>query len=118
MTATNEQLENKILVLETKIKGIIVTIERIASDLVSKSSGADLSRLDSQLRELITDVSSTVNNLDAKLTKVILPEETRYYLEEGEVTSFQSNFNKLKSMMIQFEKLYNNLVAYEARRTE
>jgi uncharacterized protein YukE len=113
---TIDQLENKVLNLETKIKGIQISLERIISELTSKASSTDLSREDSQIRELITDVSKTVSELDAKLAKVLLPEETRYYLEGSEVESFQSNFNKLKAMMIQFDKLYKNLVAYQAKQ--
>ena len=115
--STIDQLENKILNLEVKIKGIQSLLERTIADLSSKSSNADLSREDFTIRELISDVSKTVSELDSKLAKVILPEETRYYLEEGEVETFQSNFNKLKAMMIQFEKLYKNLVAFQAKQS-
>jgi len=114
---TTDQLENKILNLEKKIQGIITTMDRFLAELTTKVSSADLSRTDAQVRELITDLSKVVQTLDSKLAKVILPEESRYYLEGAEVEEFQSNFLKLKSMMIQFDKLYKNLVAYEAKRT-
>jgi uncharacterized protein YukE len=113
--ATLDTLENRVINIEKSIKGLTVILEKYGREITSKASSTDLSREVNQLRELISSTAGTVNDLQAKLAKVILPEETRYYLEGNEVESFQSNFNKLKAMMTQFEKLYRNLVAYEAK---
>lgn len=117
MIATLETLENRIVSLEKTVNGITTTLNRISNELEFKVNNTDLSRTDSLLRELITDISTDVQKMEARLAKVILPEETQYYLDGADVETFQSNFNKLKGMMIQFDKLYKNLVAYEANRT-
>ena len=109
---TPEQIEIKIRQLETKIKAFQVTLERLQADINNKISSSDLSRTNNELRGLIQDNSKLINNNVEKLSKVILPEETRFYLEGSEVQDFQSNFNKLKAMMVNFEKLYKNLVSY------
>lgn len=115
--ATIEQLEIRLSNLEKKTQGIITSLERVLAELISKASSTDLGRLDAQLRELITANNSVISQMEQKLSKISLPEDTRHYLEGSEVQSFQSNFNQLKAMMIQFDKLYKNLVAYEAKRT-
>lgn len=118
MSTTIDQLENRIINLEKKVQGIILNLERIVNELVSKVNSNDLSRTDALLRELILANSKMIDSLSSKLSKIILPEETRYYLDGGEVQSFQSNFNKLKGMMTQMDKLYKNLIAYEVQKNK
>jgi septal ring factor EnvC (AmiA/AmiB activator) len=114
MSTTIDQLEVKVKNLETKIQGLSTIVNKLNTDLLLKSNATDLNRIRAELYELINDNSELISKIDEQLAKVILPEDTRYYLEESEVSDFQSNFNKLKAMMIQFDRLYKNLVAYEA----
>lgn len=113
-TLTTTQMEAKILNLETQIKGLVTKINNVTTEVNGKTNVVDANRNNADLRALITDNGTLISNVEEKLAKVILPEETRYYLTEGEVTDFQSNFNQLKAMMISFEKLYKNLVAYSS----
>lgn len=113
-TLTTEQLEMKVLNLETQIKGLVTKINNVTTEVNSKTNVVDANRNNIELRSLISDNGTLITNLEEKLAKVILPAETRFYLSEGEVTDFQSNFNQLKAMMISFEKLYKNLVAYSS----
>lgn len=111
---TTEQISSKFNNLDIKLEGIKVQLERISNDLSNKANLTDLTRGLDELRELIRETATTVQTLEQKLAKIILPEDTRLYLDEGEVQSFQSNFNALKAMMTKFDKLYKNLVAYQS----
>lgn len=110
--ATLESLSNKISTLQSQMKGLGQKLERLESEVTGKASTADLNRYTTELRGLITDNATLITELEKKLATVILPDQTQYYLSEGEVQEFQSNFNKLKAMMVSFEKLYKNLVSY------
>ncbi|MCK9428880.1 MAG: hypothetical protein M0R17_02565 [Candidatus Omnitrophica bacterium] len=111
---TTEQIEVKLNNLDQKIKGVVVLIERLSSDISAKTNITDLNRNVSELRDLIKDNATFIGSLEEKLAKIILPEETRYYLNEGEVSSFQSNFNTLKAMMNKMDTLYKNIVNYQS----
>lgn len=115
---TIEQLEDRIKDAENKIKALNLVYDRLSATVESKTNSSDLNRTSTELRELIAGTDNTVAQLNEKLSKVILPEETRYYLKEGEVAAFQSNFNKLKTMLIKIESLYQSVVAYESKRVE
>lgn len=114
MALTTEQMDAKIMKLETQVRGLQEQINKLTSTLTSKAYTSDLRRTERALQALINDNSKLISSIEERLSKVILPEETRYYLDEGEVAQFQANFNKLRAMMSSFEKLYKNLVAYSS----
>ena len=114
---TTQQIASKFNNIDLVLKGITIQLERLNTDLSNKANLTDLSRGLEELRELIRSTASTVQVLEQKLSKIILPEDTRLYLAEGEVQSFQSNFNSLKAMMTKFDRLYKNLVAYQSNVT-
>jgi len=110
------QLEAKVKSLEVQLRGMQEELRILRSSLEAKSYTTELRRTEALLRQLIGDNSSLITDMEERLAKVILPEETRYYLDQGEVSQFQSNFNKLRAMMASFQQLYNNLVAYNSSR--
>jgi hypothetical protein len=109
---TNEQIEAKLNAINNRLLGLTTNLERTNAELLNKTNNSALNRTSEELRELIRQTAIDVNTLNEKLGKIILPEETRMYLDAGEVQDFQSNFNALKAMMVKFDKLYKNLVAY------
>jgi hypothetical protein len=112
---TTTQIEARLNNIDVKIEGLTTQLERLNTDLGSKITTADLTRSYDELKELIRTNSITISEMEQKLAKVILPEETRFYLEGSEVSDFQSNFNSLKAMMSKFDKLYKSLVAYASK---
>lgn len=116
-TTTLQTIERRVIALETAVKGVALRLERVANENASKASSSDLTRSESILKDLIKDTNSIVSLLEQKLSKVLLPTDTRYYLEAGEVEDFQSNFQQLKAMMVQFQRLYKNLVAYSSQNS-
>ena len=63
----------------------------------------------------ITDMNVIVNNLETKLQKISLPGNTRYYLDQSEITDFRNHFRQLRSMMSELEKSRQAFIRLSAR---
>ena len=111
---SNEQIESKFNRITVELSGIKLQIRRIVDDLNNKIDANDLNRNITTLKALIDTQSSLISDVENRLSKVVLPEETRYYLKEGEVASFQSNLNTMKAMLANMDKMYKNIVAFQS----
>jgi hypothetical protein len=111
---TTEQIETKFESLNTKVRALTTQLDVLNNDLINKVNTTDMLRSLEEIKDLIRTQATTIGEIEERLSKIILPEETRYYLEEGEVDSYQANINTLKAMMVKFDKLYKNLVAYQS----
>jgi len=100
------------------IRSISKIIAELDQDVRTRPMVSDINTMYKELSKLVKDNSSIIQQLETKLAKIILPDQTKYYLEEGEVADFKSNFARLNAMMSKFEKLYSNLVAYTAMNTK
>lgn len=109
---SNQILNTRLSNMETIIQGLSTMTKTITENTNSRPTLADLKRSESAVQELIKKNSDAVQGLEVRLSKVLLPDETRYYLETGEIDEFKATFAKLKAMMAKFETLYKNLVAY------
>lgn len=115
MALTNSQIQTKVNVLERNIADIQNSLKLISDNVDSKIHLSEIGRLRKELKTLIDSNSNLIVDIEQRLAKIKLPDETKYYLEEGEVESFKNNFSQLKAMLSRFERLYNNLVAYGAQ---
>jgi hypothetical protein len=107
-------LENKIKNIEKDIKTMKTQIASLQTLFGSSPSTSDMNLSENVLRGLINTNRELITDIEERLTKVILPDETRYYLEESEVESFRANFQKLVAMMTDVEQTYDAIVAYTA----
>lgn len=114
---TNEQLTLELRRLRTQFDAIVQQFSELQQNVNSRPRLSDLGRSETSLKALIDSNSESINTLERQIGKVILPEDTRFYLSESEISDFRSNFSKLLAMMAQFETLYNNLVAYQSNVT-
>lgn len=105
-------LNNRINSVESQIRGLMVLQKNLEQAVVSKPNLSDLKKSEDNLRSSMNKMSDDISALERRLSKVLLPSETRYYLEEKEVESFRSNFSQLRAMIAKFEQQYNALVAY------
>ena len=112
MTKSNEQLTAEIQQLRTTVNGISAQLSELKQNINSRPMLSDLSRSEANLSDQIKANSELITKIEQQLATVIVPEDTRYYLEESEVGDFRSNFNKLLAMMASFDQLYKNLAAY------
>lgn len=104
MPITNESLYNSIEALKKTVNGLserVVDLEEIQGIYVSQSS---LQTSLEDMKASIASLNSAMKAVECKLQKISLPEGTRYYLEESEVTDFRNHFRQLRSMMSELEK--------------
>lgn len=104
MPITNESLYNSIESLRKTVNGLserVFDLEEIQGIYVSQSS---MQTSLEDMKSSITSLNSAMKAVECKLQKITLPEGTRYYLEESEVTDFRNHFRQLRSMMAELEK--------------
>lgn len=114
---TNEQLTLELRKLRTQFDAIVQQFSELQQNVNSRPQLSDLARSEANLKASIDGNAENINRLERQLGMVVLPEDTRYYLQQSEISDFRSNFSKLLAMMAQFETLYNSLVAYQANNT-
>lgn len=108
----NLQLTNELRTLNTKYEALFTEVSSLKKMVDSKPALSDIARSEKALTSKITDNADEIVRIERKLSSINLPEETRYYLTENEITNFQSNLSRLLAMMASFKQLYENLVSY------
>lgn len=112
----NDQLVEKVNNLSSKIDSVVKALNIMQKDINSRVRLSDLSSTETEFKSVLNSQGTTIVDIEKKLSKITLPEETRYYLTETEVGSFKSDFSKLKAMLAKFETLYKNLVSFSVSR--
>jgi prefoldin subunit 5 len=79
----------------------ITDLENNAGIYITQSS---LQSSMSELEQSIKNMNDTILGIENKLQKINLPEGTRFYLEESEVSDFRNHFRQLRSMMSELDK--------------
>jgi prefoldin subunit 5 len=115
MAKSLEQLTTEIKNLTRALSGLQTQVVSLDSKVSAAVLASDLVTTEKNIEEQIAAVSNTVTKLEEKLARVVLPTDTRYYLDESDISDFRSNFAKLLAMTATFEQLYKNLVAYSAK---
>lgn len=113
--ATLQSLENQVMSLGRAMAGLdsrISTIEKGQAIFVSK---ADLQVVADSLQNNIDALGRQVAAVETKLTMISLPDDTRYYLKDSEVTDFRNNFRQLRAMMIELEKTRQAFIKLASR---
>ncbi len=110
-------LTNKIQSIDTEIKALkrrVTDLEKLLGQSISQSH---LKSSESATRMLINSNAQGIRDIEEKLAKITLPDDTRYYLEESEVQDFRSNFQKMTALMVDVRNLYDQMVAYISNTT-
>ena len=113
---TNDQLVQSVNNLTSKVESMIVAMGAMQKDINSRIRLSDLSRTETEFKSILNDQGKVIVDIEKKLAKITLPEETRYYLTETEVGNFKSDFSKLKAMLVKFETLYKNVVSFSVSK--
>ena len=115
MALTDAQISAKLNEMERDISGINKALGVMQDNINSRLHLSELQTTSLELQGLIRDNAEVITDLQERLAKVALPDDTRYYLEESDLEAFKHNFSKMKAMLSRFERLYGNVVAYVAR---
>jgi len=107
---------NKINVLEKNVSDINVAINKIISLLNSYVKTSDLVKSENSLLDDIKDLKTSISKLENKLSMIVLPNDTKYYLKQDEIQNFRNTVQQITAMMTSMEQLYTNVVAYTASK--
>jgi len=110
-------LSNKIRAMDADIKALTKRVADLENILGMSVSLSHLKTSEEATKVLINSNAQNIRDIEEKLSKITLPDDTRYYLEESEVQDFRSNFQKLNALMVDVRNLYDQMVAYLANNT-
>ena len=114
---SNALLTEELKLLKDQMATLQRSINELTQNVNARPKLSDLSRSEQESASSIRDNAELINQLELRLSKVVVPGDTRYYLLETEIASFRSTMSKLLAMMANYEKLYRDLVAYSANVT-
>lgn len=108
-----ESLENSSVVSSVD-RDIIKQAVRILKDLEHNLSNLSTKTyvdtkvgvLEDSMGTLVTEMA----NIAHKLTKVVLPEDTRYYLSQNEIDFIRKGMPEIAKMKVELEKLKDELI--------
>lgn len=101
---TIQSINNSILALKKTVASLQNDVLSLQADQDIYATKSDLSTEVHELEESLTSVNSSLSSIETKLQKISLPTDTRYYLEESEITSFRNHYRQLRAMMAETEK--------------
>ena len=113
--ATLNSLENSIMTINKALLGLGERMNSLEDGQAIYVSKADLQTVTGALSDQITAMNVALSKVEQKLTKIILPEDTRYYLVSSEITDFRTNFRQLRGMMVELEKTRQAFIKLAAR---
>lgn len=114
-TITMQSLYNSIESLKTSINSLssrVSTLENISGIYVTQSTQDTAIRT---VNDTISDLNKAIGDIENKLKKITLPEDTKYYLEESEISNFRKNFRQLRVMMTEVENSRQAMIKLLAR---
>lgn len=113
----NPELTNQLEIIKKDIASLQTQVKNLEKLYGAAITTSELGLTEKTLKTLINNNGELINELQQKLALVILPNDTRFFLEKSEVEDFRSNFQKLTAMMADVEQLYKDMVAYLANAT-
>ena len=114
-TITVDTLYNQLQSQMNIINGLSGRITPLESNSGTYISYSSLQSSISELQSNIDSINNTITGIESQLNKITLPSDTRYYLEESEITDFRNHFRQLRAMMSDLEKSRQAFIRLSAR---
>lgn len=105
-------ISNQLKAIKSDIRRLQSQMSVLENVIGATATISDLGLTEKRLKQLIHDNSTEITKNQQKLSIVMLPDDTRYFLEESEVEDFRSNFRKLTALMTDVQNLYDSMVSY------
>jgi len=115
MAKTNEQLEHMMVSMGSRLTAAENEIQGVLRNMQIVINRATLRTVLDQVEDKFKLMNESLRVIEAKLAKVLLPDDTRYYLQESEISNFRRNFRQLRMMMATFDRTRKALVELAAR---
>ena len=108
-------LANAIIGIQNRLDGIEGRLTSLENGVNVYVTASDLETRAVSIENDVADAQSAISQIDEKMVRISLPPDTRYYLEESEITDFRSNFRKLRTFMSDVERSRQSMVRLLAR---
>lgn len=108
-------LENSIKTLSKQIKGLESRIKTLETNIKAYVLKSDLSSGTADLRDSVDSLNAAVQDIETKLQKIVLPEDTRLYLQESEVADFRAHFRQLRALAAEVERSRQAMIRLMSR---
>lgn len=97
------------------LKSLQTQIDDINEKLDIRVTTAELQTAIGEYAQIINDFNSALADVEEKVKNILLPTDTRFYLEESEISDFRSNFRMLRALMTDLEKSRQAFIKLSAR---
>jgi predicted nucleic acid-binding Zn-ribbon protein len=112
---TLTSLYNSYITLKKSVSGIESRVKVVEDKFAAYVSTSELNTESRRLEALIQDANDTIETIETKLQKIELPADTRYYLEEAEITDFRNHFRQLRVFFSEVENSRKAMIRLLAR---
>jgi len=112
---TLQAIYNSQLTIKKAIASLENRMTTVEGRFSSYVSASDLSSEVSTLSDSISDLNAAITVMETKLQKILLPTDTRYYLETSEISNFRSHFRQLRAFMSEVDRTRQALIKLMAR---
>ncbi len=112
---TIDSIHNTQLSMKKEIEYLKNKLNSLENNLSLYVSNSEMEERLNQITTIMNDYNNVLGSIEEKLGKIILPEDTRYYLETSEITNFRDNFRKLRLMMSDLEKSRTSMIRLMSR---
>lgn len=92
------------------IKNSVATLEALPSMLADKASYTYVDTKIGSTEDTMGTLVSQMAQISGKLNKVVLPDDTRYYLSQEEIDFIRTGMSDISQKMVELEQLKNELV--------
>ena len=104
------ELLNKIKKIEEKSNQHTNSINTINKTFAIIARKSDVETEAARLRGEISQLSSVITSISDKLSKVYLPNESKYYLDETELQNMRKKIGQMNSMLIRLQNLEKTIL--------
>lgn len=112
---TIQSLNNKITVMNSTLIGLLERIKILEINSAIFITSSELKSEITSLEDKVADINTSINTLETKLQRIILPADTRYYLKESEITDFRNHFRQLRAFMSEIDNTRTALIRLASR---
>lgn len=113
----NPDLTNQLELMKKDIAVLQEQVKNLTTLFGSAVTLSDLGLSEKRLKTLTSNNGELINEIQQKLSLVVLPNDTRFFLEQSEIEDFRNNFQKLVAMIADVEILYKDMVSYVSNAT-
>lgn len=104
------ELNNKINTLKERINELKNNYDVMQATLSICVRKSDLTSESTRLSNDITNMSDVITKLETKLAKVLLPEDTKYYLDEDELKNIRNKIRQMNALIIRLQELEKHVI--------